>query len=204
VPYRTPDWTVQATDSHTLFLKKEEPIMENGTWSLPRLRTDPLMDFEWSAFFAPTLTDKLSEFVTDPPTTAWPIGGAVGNQFAATTRAREDGVLDATIDLLRWMTTPDNLAIIQGEIGTVISSAKGVPVDPMFESSYDKLTSKIGESQMFTYEVVKLDREAAEVIGQAWWAYLLDEMELDDAIDTIDEAFTTYADRFIESEGLEC
>ena len=35
VPYRTPDWTISPTDSHTLFLRKVEPIMENGSWSIP-------------------------------------------------------------------------------------------------------------------------------------------------------------------------
>ena len=37
VPYRPPDWTIQATDSHSRFLNKVELIMENGTWSFPGL-----------------------------------------------------------------------------------------------------------------------------------------------------------------------
>ncbi len=50
VPNRPPDWTTRATDTHTRFLNKVEPIMENGTWSSPRLQYDPLVDFEWSTF----------------------------------------------------------------------------------------------------------------------------------------------------------
>ena len=204
VPYRTPDWPTRATDTHTNFLKKVEPIMENGTWSLPRLRTDPLIDFEWSAFFAPTLTQESSQFVSDPPTSAWPIGGAVGDQFAVPTRAEKDGLIDVVVDLLRWVSLPENLHTIQAEIGTTIANVKNVEVEPSFKDSYDKLTSKIGESQMFAYEQVKMDNEASTAIGQAWRAYLLDQLELDDALTGIEEAFNAYADRYMEKTGLTC
>ena len=61
---------------------------ENGTWSFPRLLHDPLVDFEWSTFFAPLLTKESSDLVTDPPTPAWPIGGPVGDQIAIPTVLR--------------------------------------------------------------------------------------------------------------------
>ena len=44
------------------------------------------------------------------------------------------------------------------------------------------LTEQIGETQMFVYEEVKLDAEAAEPIGQAWRSYMLDQMDLDTAL----------------------
>lgn len=204
VPYRPPDWTIQATDSHSRFLNKVEPIMENGTWSFPRLQYDPLVDFEWSTFFAPLLTSASSQFVTDPPTPAWPIGGPVGDQIAVTTRSQKDGVLDTVIDLLRYISEPNNLYTIQSEIGTTMPNVKNVPVDPRFEDPFELLTTQIGETQMFVYEEVKMDPEAAEPIGQAWRSYLLDQMELDDALNTIQEEFTAYADRYIEREGFEC
>ena len=101
MPNRPPDWTTRATDTHTRFLNKVEPIMEDGTWSFPRLQYDPLVDFEWSTFFAPLLTNESSDLVNDPPTPAWPIGGPVGDQVAVTTLSEKDGVLDAAIDLMR-------------------------------------------------------------------------------------------------------
>jgi ABC-type glycerol-3-phosphate transport system substrate-binding protein len=204
VPFRPPDWTTRATDTNSKFLTKVEPIMENGTWSLPRLLHDPLMDFEWSTFFAPPVTAELSEFVTDPPTPGWPIGGPVGDYFSITTRAEKDGVFDVALDLLHWITVPENAHTIQSEIGTAMPNVKNVPVDERFQQPFELLTSQIGETQMFVYEEVKLDAEAADPIGQAWRAYLLDQMELDDAIEAITVEFDAYADRFIEREGLEC
>ena len=204
VPYRTPDWPTPATDTHTNFLKKVEPIMENGTWSLARLQSDPLMDFEWSAFFAPTLTKESSQFVSDPPTSAWPIGGAVGDQFALSTRSEKDGLLDVAIDLMHWISVPENLHTIQSEIGDTIPNVKNVKVNDSFKDSYEKLTSKIGESQMFAYEQVKMDDEASTPIGQAWRAYMLDQMEIEDALTIIEESFNSYTDRYMEKTGLTC
>ena len=204
VPYRTPDWTISPTDSHTLFLRKVEPIMENGSWSIPRLLNDPQMDFEWATFYAPTLTDELSEFVSNPAPPAWPIGGPVGDQFAAPTSAQRDGVLDDVIDLLRYISVPDNLHTIQSEIGTTMPNIKNVPVDPRFAEPFELLTTQIGETQMFVYEEVKMDGEAAEAIGNYSWSYQLDQIDLDTALDGIAEVFNSYADRFIENEGLAC
>ncbi|MEM7132012.1 MAG: ABC transporter substrate-binding protein [Chloroflexota bacterium] len=204
VQYRPGDWTTQATDTHAKFLQKVEPIMENGTWSVPRLLNDPLLDFEWDTFFAPLLTSELSAHVTEPPTPAWPIGGPVGDQMAIATTSDTDGVLDNAIDLMHFISVPENIHMIQAEIGTTMPNVKNVEVDPRFQDSFDLLTTQIGETQMFVYEEVKLDAEAAEPIGQAWRSYMLDQMELDDAITIVQQEFEAYAERYIEREGLSC
>ena len=113
-------------------------------------------------------------------------------------------MLDAAIDLMRWISEPSNLYPIQSEIGTTMPNVKNVPVDPRFEEPFALLTTQIGETQMFVYEEVKLDAEAAEPIGQAWRSYMLDQMELDDALDIIKESFDSYSERFSECEGLDC
>lgn len=105
---------------------------------------------------------------------------------------------------MRFISVPDNLHTIQEEIGTTMPNVKNVPVDPRFQDSFDLLTTQIGETQMFVYEEVKLDAEAAEPIGQAWRSYMLDQMELDDAIAIVQEEFDAYAARYIEREGLTC
>ncbi len=207
IPYREADWPTRrgsGVDEFSRYLNKAEPIHESGTWAFPRLENDPLMDFEWDTFFAPTLTRELSAFATDPPTPAWPIGGAVGDQRAVPTRSEKDGVLDEAIDLLRFISKPSNLHTIQSEIGTVLPNIKNVPIDPRFEKPFALLTTQIGETQMFIYEDVKLDRESAEPIGLAWRSYLLDQMELDDALDTIQIAFEEFLERYSESVDLNC
>ena len=44
----------------------------------------------------------------------------------------------------------------------------------------------------------------AAAIGQAWRAYQLDQMSIEDAISEIEVAFNDYADRYIEKTGLTC
>ena len=82
------------------------------------------MDFEWATFWAPPLTKESSEYVTDPPTVA-PNVGTVSDNFAISTRARKDGVLDTAIDLLRFFSHPDNVEKVQGEIGQNMPNVKG-------------------------------------------------------------------------------
>ena len=119
-------------------------------------------------------------------------------------RSETDGVLDVAIDLMRWISVPENLDTIQSEIGENIPNIKNVKVNPAFKDSYEKLTSKIGESQMFAYEQVKMDDEASTPIGQAWRAYMLDQMEIEDALTIVEESFNSYADRYMEKTGLTC
>ena len=49
-----------------------------------------------------------------------------------------------------------------------------------------------------------MDGAAAEAIGNYSWSYQLDQIDLDTALDGIAEVFNSYADRFIENEGLAC
>ena len=152
------------------------------------------------------MTRESSAYATDPPTPAWP---TVDDQVAVTAfhtpnRSEKDGVIDTAIDLMRWISVPDNLYTIQSEIGTTMPNVKNVPVDPRFGDAFALLTEQIGESQMFVYEVVTMDGESAEQTGQAWRSYMLDQMDLDTALDIIQESFAAYADRFIEVEGLDC
>ena len=70
----------------------------------------------------------------------------------------------------------------------VDAEREDVPVDPRFAEPFALLTEQIGETQMFVYEEVKLDAEAAEPIGQAWRSYMLDQMDLDTALNFIQES----------------
>jgi|GEM_PF-616484 len=203
VPYRRADWTVIPQDALALFLRKETPVSENGSWVIPRLETDPLLDFEWATFWAPTLTTKMSEYVTDPPATA-PNVGTVSNSYAVTTRAEKDGVLDVAIDLVRFMSVPENVGKVQGEIGTDMPNVKNVTVPDRFTQAHKWLVESMGYVTMFQYPSCTMDLECTQRTEKAWWAYLLDEMTIDEAIEENDAAFKEYADRYLADTGLQC
>ena len=163
-----------------------------------------MVDFEWDTFWAPTLTQESSEFADDPPFKAWPVGGPVSDQFAISTRARKEGVLEEAVDLLRWFSVPENLELVQREVGTSMPNVKGVGFDDRFKSAHEMLTGTIGETQMFVWENVKMDIEAATGVGQAWQGWMLDQIGLEDAIAAINKANDGFADRYVEQEGLDC
>lgn len=203
VPYRRADWPVQAPDPNRLFLTKKTPVLESGSWIIPQLEIDPLMDFEWATFWAPPLTQESSEFVTDPPTVA-PNVGTVTDNYAVSTRARKDGVLDTAIDILRFMSHPENVEKVQGEIGQNMPNVKGTAVPDRFAEAHKGLVESIGYVTMFQYEIVTMDLEASELCGKAWWSYLLDEISIDECIEQNQDAFEGYAQRYIDEQGNAC
>ena len=202
-PFRRADWTVEAPDPIRLFLTKKTPILEMGSWLIPQLEVDPMLDFEWATFWPPPLTKESSEFATDPPTVA-PNVGTVSDNFAVSTRATRDGVLDVAIDFLQFLSHPENLGKVQGEIGTEMPNVKNVAIPDRFTEAHKWLVESIGYVTMFQYEICTMDFEAAEQCGKAWWAYLLDEMSIDACIDENDAAFKAFADRYIEQNELQC
>lgn len=203
VPYRRADWTVVPQDALRNFLLKETPIAEAGSWEIPRLETDPMMDFEWATFWAPPLTKRMSEYVTDPPTPA-PNVGTVSDEYSITTRAMNDGVLNLAVDVLRFMSHPDNIGKVQGEIGTAMPNVKNVEIPERFAQAHKWVVESLGYVTMFQYESCTMDLEATERCVKAWWAYLLDEMTIDEAIEENDVAFKEYADRYIAQTDLVC
>ena len=141
--------------------------------------------------------------MTDPPTVA-PNVGTVTDNFAISTRARKDGVLDTAIDLLRFFSHPENIELVQGEIGQNMPNVKGTRVPDRFAEAHKGLVESIGYVTMFQYEIVTMDLEAAEACGKAWWAYLLDEISIDECIEQNQTAFEGYATRYIDEQGNAC
>ena len=203
VPYRRADWTVESKTPTRLFLNKETIGLEAGSWIIPQLEIDPLLDFEWATFWAPPLTAESSEFVSDPPSVA-PNVGTVSDNYAVATRAQKDGILDEAIDLLRLMSHPDNVGKVQGEIGTDMPNVKNVNVPSRFAEAHKDVVQSLGYVTMFQYEIVTMDIEAAERCGKAWWSYLLDELTIDECIEENQAAFDGYATRFIDEQGNAC
>jgi len=204
VPYRRADWTVQVPDPNRLFLTKKTPILEQGSWVIPQLEVDAMMDFEWATFWAPPLTKETSSYVTDPPTQAQNVG-TVSSNFAISTRAEKDGVLDLAVDFLRTVCVPENVEKVLAELGSEMPNVKNVPVADRYKEAHKWVSESIGYVQMFAYEICTMDLECAEACGKAWRAYLLDELSAEQSIDENNKAFTAYAERYMQQyPDLKC
>ncbi len=204
VPYRRADWNVVAPDPNRLFLTKKTPILEQGSWVIPQLEVDPMLDFEWATFWAPPLTKESSSYVNDPPTQAQNVG-TVDDNFAISTRSRKDGVLDLAVDFMHYLSLPENVGKVGAEIGATMPNVKNVQVAERFKDAHKWIVESIGYVQMFAYEICTMDQECAEAAGKAWWGYLLDQLTPEQCIDENNKAFKAYAERYLKDHpDLKC
>ena len=113
-PTAAPIGPCRAPDPNRLFLTKNSADLGKRLLDHPATGDrSAAWTFEWATFWAPPLTTESSEYVTDPPTVA-PNVGTVTDNFAISTRARKDGVLDTAIDLLRLLLSPRERRISAG------------------------------------------------------------------------------------------
>lgn len=201
IQYLAPDWAAANTDFNRKFLNKEVAVFEDGSWRFGSLKADPLVDFEWGSFYAPTITEQDSPFATGRA--APPIGGATAAQWAVSTRSERDGILPLVIDFLRFVTAPQNANRMISELGQFLPNIKGVDVNPDLKEPLRAITEGLGEAGMVTYPD-KIGTEQREKIAQVWTDFHLDQITQEEAQQQIDALMTEYATKAIADNGWTC
>lgn len=201
IQYLAPDWAAANTDFNRKFLNKEVAVFEDGSWRFGSLKADPLVDFEWGSFYAPTITEQDSPFATGRA--APPIGGATAAQWAVSTRSERDGMLPLVIDFLRFVTAPQNANRMISELGQFLPNIKGVDVNPDLKEPLRAITEGLGEAGMVTYPD-KIGTEQREKIAQVWTDFHLDQITQEEAQQQIDALMTEYATKAIADNGWTC
>ena len=199
--YLAPDWAVEGADFARKFLNKEIAVLEDGSWRFGLLRADPLVDFEWGSFYAPTLTEADSPFATGQ--TAPPIGGATAAQWAVSSRTETDGLTAMAIDFLRYVTAPQNASRLISELGQFLPNIKGVDVNADLEEPLRAITEGLGEAGMVTYPD-KIGTEQREKIAPIWVDLQLGEVTMEEAQQKIDTLMVEYAQEIIADNGWQC
>ena len=201
IPYLAPDWAAEGTDFNRKFLNKEVAVYEDGSWRFGRLKADPLVDFEWGSFYAPTVTEADSAFATGQP--APPIGGATAAQWAMSTKTEKDGLVPLAIDFLRYVTAPQNAGRMIEEGGQFLPNIKGVEVNPDLAEPLRAITEGLGEAGMVTYPD-KIGTEQREKIVHVWTDFKLDVVTQEEAAAQIDELMLEYAEEAITKNEWQC
>ena len=199
--YLAPDWAVEGADFARKFLNKEIAVLEDGSWRFGLLRADPLVDFEWGSFYAPTITETDSAFATGK--TAPPIGGATAAQWAVASRTEKDGLTPLAIDFLRFVTAPQNASRMIQELGQFLPNIKGVEVNADLAEPLRAITEGLGEAGMVTYPD-KIGTEQREKITPVWVDLQLGEVTPEEAAQKIDELMLEYAQDAIATNGWQC
>jgi ABC-type glycerol-3-phosphate transport system substrate-binding protein len=101
-------WALPADDVYRLWATGEAAVAWQGSWQNKPIRNDPLIEFEWGIFpKMPMVTQETSEFGgLDFPARAG-VGGVF--QYALASVSEERGVLNETVDWMRFITAPTNL-----------------------------------------------------------------------------------------------
>ncbi len=199
--YLAPDWAVEGADFARKFLNKEIAVLEDGSWRFGLLRADPLVDFEWGSFYAPTITEEDSAFATGKA--APPIGGATAAQWALSSRTETDGLTALAIDFLRYVTAPQNAGRMISELGQFLPNIKGVDVNADLQEPLRAITEGLGEAGMVTYPD-KIGTEQREKIAPIWVDLQLGEVTQEEAQQKIDALMVEYAQGIIADNGWQC
>ncbi|MEZ4866693.1 MAG: extracellular solute-binding protein [Caldilineaceae bacterium] len=199
--YLAPDWAVEGADFGRKFLNKEIAVLEDGSWRFGQLRADPLIDFEWGSFYAPTITEADSPFATGKA--APPIGGATAAQWALASRTEKDGLIPFAVDFLRYVTAPQNASRMIQELGQFLPNIKGVEVNADLQEPLRAITEGLGEAGMVTYPD-KIGTEQREQIAPIWVDLQLGEITQEEAQQKIDALMVEYADGIIAENSWQC
>jgi ABC-type glycerol-3-phosphate transport system substrate-binding protein len=179
-PFHDPDWASTAVTFDAWrqkFKTGQIAIYEYHTQLFGLLKSDPELKFEWGAFYCPTITKETSQFSTGRA--APPIGGATSTQLAITTRARKEDRVPLAVDLLQYLSVPENASLMIGELGNRLPNIKGVNVVEDLKGPLNAIANGYGEAAMFVYGD-KVSQEVNKKRGDAIKLMRLDKASIAD------------------------
>ena len=174
------------------YLMKPQPgVFERGEtamyWGhinrMVPLLNDPLRKFELGTLYAPQVTKATSPYSTEKPMRM--VGGASGEQWAISKSAIDNGLVDLSVDFIRFLTVPDNINGILAEAKTSAPLILGGKLPPELEPFMPQAEAGVSpfiverflstkqrdtwfrEFQLFMSEKYTLD-EFADKIAKLW------------------------------------
>ncbi len=118
------------SDPLRLFLTGRLAALWDGSWTIRRLAKDPYINFDWTIGYIPTMTRETSRYAAGSPATL--IGGAC-TQVHITNSARNNGTLEQCVDLLMFLSAPQNIERIANEALLFMPNVKGAKMDPRLQ-----------------------------------------------------------------------
>lgn len=115
-------------DIYRNFVNSDCAMMWGGSWAVPQLTDDPLIDFEWSMGLVPTVTTATSEFATDIPA---PIEGCPCAAFSYLITSQQangqmsDDRREAALDWLMFLSASQNAGPMINDLGSFLPTIQG-------------------------------------------------------------------------------
>jgi raffinose/stachyose/melibiose transport system substrate-binding protein len=188
-------WATPPDDVYRLWAEGQAGMAWLGSWMNKPVRNDPLVTFEWGIFpKIPTITQEASEFGgIDFPAMAG-VGGVF--QYAIASVAEENGVLEETIDWMRFITAPENLiALLNDHGGFAPGTVDTTGADPSL-SVYTDMMVNYGTERIEPFDSM-LTREFVDLMWQNLQQFLAGQMDLDSMASTTNAEMKAAAEQLL-------
>ncbi len=188
-------WSLPPADVHRLWSTKEAAMSWQGSWMNKPIRNDPLIDFEWGVFpKIPMITTETSQFGgADFPAMAG-VGGVF--QYAIAAESEKRGVLNETIDWMRFITAPKNLiALLNDHGGFAPGTVDTTGADPAL-SVYTDMMVKYGCERMEPFDSM-LTREFVDTMWNQLQQFLAGQIDVEAMTTKIQEEMEKAADQLL-------
>lgn len=188
-------WALPVDDVYRLWATGKAAMMWHGSWMNKAVRFDPLRKFEWGVFpKIPKITKETSQYGgVDFPAMAG-VGGAY--QYAIASSAKARGVLDETIDWMKFITAPKNLIGILNDHG---GFAPGV-----IETEGSDPTLKVYTDQMVKYGTERIEpfdsmltREFVDNLWKSLQQFLAGKLSVEKMTDQVQREMVRAADQLL-------
>jgi len=170
-------------DIYRNFVNGDCAMMWGGSWAVPQLSADPLIDFEWAMGIIPTVTAATSEFATDIPA---PIEGCPCAAFSYLITSQQangqmnDEKREAALDWLMFLTAPHNGGPMINDLGSFLPTLQGATALP---SLVDLIAAPDRQPTIDGAEALTV--EASDTFFRILQDFMGDEITLDEFLEQI-------------------
>jgi len=188
-------WATPGGDVYRLWAEGKAAMAWLGSWNNKPVRNDPLVTFEWGIFpKIPMITKDASPFGgIDFPAMAG-VGGVF--QYAIGSVAEERGVLEETIDWMRYITAPSNLiALLNDNGGFAPGTVDTTGADPSL-SVYTEMMVNFGTERIEPFDSM-LTREFVDTMWQNLQQFLAGQIDLDSMASTTNTDMKAAAEQLL-------
>lgn len=187
--------TTQPDDVYKLWATGKAAMGWFGSWMNKPISFDPLRKFEWGVFPKfPTITKETSPYGGSE----FPAMGGVGGvyQYAITTVAEKRGVLDETVDWMKFITAPQNLVPLLNDHGGFAPGTKITKgADPSLEV-YTEQMVKYGTERIEPFDSM-LTREFVDKLWKNLQQFLMGKFDIEKTTDEVQGEMVKSVDQLL-------
>jgi ABC-type glycerol-3-phosphate transport system substrate-binding protein len=188
-------WAVPPADVYRLWITEKAAMAWLGSWNNKPLNFDPLRKFEWGVFPKfPTITKETSPYGGSEFPAMAGVGGVF--QYTIAAAAEKRGVLDATVDWMKYITAPKTLIALLNDNGGFAPGTKDTEgADPTLSIYTDQLV-KNGAERIEPFDSM-LTREFVDTFWKLVQQYLAGRLDVERTTDQVQREMIRAADQLL-------